>query len=136
MNLKFRDYIYIIYMSLLPFTLTLIILRLNNIGLFTSKLYYYVILLSTVITIISFVWILLYTLDDVIYKDEFMPIKNIKLTLLGIFSIFYIPIHYIYNNYKKYSFLSVLLIGIFITAFYFSINSFNNYSVNIIDQYN
>lgn len=135
MNLKFRDYIYIIYMSLLPFTLTLIILRLNNIGLFTSKLYYYVILLSAVITVISFVWSLLYTLDDVIYKDEFMPIKNIKLTLLGIFSIFYIPVHYICNNYKKYSFVSILLIGIFITTFYFSINSFNKYAVKIEEEY-
>ena len=135
MNLKFRDYIYIIYMSLLPFTLILIILRLNNIGLFTSKLYYYVILLSTVITIISFVWSLLYTLDDVIYKDEFMPIKNIKLTLLGIFSIFYIPIHYISNNYKKYSFISILLIGIFISAFYFSLQSFNKFTINIEEEF-
>ena len=43
MNIKFRDYIYIIYIALLPFTLTLIILRLKNVGLFASKFYYYVI---------------------------------------------------------------------------------------------
>ena len=69
MDIKLKDYIYIIYIALLPFTLTLIILRLNRIGLFTSKIYYYIIILCSVITLITFVWSLLYTLDDIIYKE-------------------------------------------------------------------
>ena len=33
MDIKLKDYIYIIYIALLPFTLTLIILRLNRIAI-------------------------------------------------------------------------------------------------------
>ena len=135
MNLKFKDYINIIYIALLPFTLTLIILRLNSVGLFTSKIYYYVILLSSIITIISFVWSLLYTLDDVIYKEEFLPVRNIKIVLLGLFSIFYIPVHYISNNYKKYSFVSGIFIIIYLFTIYYSLSSFNNYNLKLEEEY-
>ncbi len=135
MNLKFKDYIYILYIALLPFTLTLIILRLNKVGLFTSKIYYYIILLSAVVTLITFVWSLLYTLDDVIYKEEFLPVRNIKIVLVGLFSIFYIPVHYICNNYKKYSFLSLIFVCIFCASLYYSFNTFKKYTLKISEEF-
>ena len=135
MNLKFRDYIYIIYIALLPFTLTLIILRLKNVGLFASKFYYYVIFACTLITLITFVWSLLYTLDEVIYKEENLTIRNMKVAIMLFFSPFYIPIHYVYHSNKKFSFISLFIIGIFCFGFYLSYKTFNKYNLSIQEEF-
>ena len=135
MNIKFKDYIFIIYIALLPFTLALIILRLKSIGLFTSNLYYYVIFIAAIITLITFVWSLLYTLDDIIYRENNITIRNMKIAMLLFTSIFYIPVHYVCNYYKKYSFISLLLVGAFFFSFYYSITTFNKYNVSIQEEF-
>ncbi len=135
MDIKFRDYIYIIYIALLPFTLSLIILRLNNIGLFTSKIYYYIILLCSIITLITFVWSLLYTLDDTIYKEDYLAVRNLKLAILLFVSPLYIPVHYVCSNYKKYSFISIILVSIIYASFYFSLTTFNKYNLKIQEEF-
>ena len=135
MDIKFRDYIYIIYIALLPFTLSLIILRLNNIGLFTSKIYYYIILLCSIITLITFVWSLLYTLDDIIYKEDYLAVRNLKLAILLFVSPLYIPVHYVCSNYKKYSFISIILVSIIYASFYFSLTTFNKYNLKIQEEF-
>ena len=96
MKNKIKDYIFILYIGLLPVTLLLISLKLNNIGYFNTKPYYYIITLFTTLMIITFVWSLIYILDDIIYKEEFMAIKNIKLAILFIFSIFYLLKFYLF----------------------------------------
>ena len=135
MNIKIKDYVFIIYIALLPFTLSLMILRLNRVGLFISKFYYYVILLCSIITLISFVWSLLYTLDDIIYREDNLTIRNMKVAIILFFSPFYIPIHYVCSYNKKYHFISILLISIFCLAFYFGYNTFNKYTVKIQEEF-
>lgn len=135
MDIKFRDYIYIIYIALLPFTLSLIILRLNKVGLFTSNIYYYIILICSVITLITFVWSLLYTLDDVIYKEDFLAVRNLKIAILLFVSPLYIPVHYVCNNYRKYSFISVILVSIIYASFYYSLTTFNKYNLKIQEEF-
>ena len=135
MDIKLKDYIYIIYIALLPFTLTLIILRLNRVGLFTSKIYYYIILLCSVITLITFVWSLLYTLDDIIYKEDMLVIRNMKLAILLFVSPLYIPIHYVCSNYRKYSFISIILVSIMCASLYYSLTTFNKYNLKIQESF-
>lgn len=131
MDIKFKDYMFIIYIALLPFTLTLIILRLNSVGLFTSKIYYYIILLCSIITLITFVWSLLYTLDDIIYKEDMLVIRNMKLAIILFVSPLYIPIHYVCHYYRKYSFISIILVSIMCLSFYYSLTTFNKYNLKI-----
>ena len=133
--MKFKDYIFILYIALLPFTLSLIMLRLNRVGLFTNNFYYYVILLLMVLTIISFVWSLLYTLDDVIYKEKNLAVRNMKIAIMLFFSPLFIPIHYVFNYYKKYHFISIFLVTVFLVSLYVSYNTFNKYSVKLEELY-
>ena len=133
--MKFKDYIYILYIALLPFTLSLIILRLNRVGLFTNKLYYYIIILLSLLTIITFVWSLLYTLDDLLYREKNITLRNFIIAIMLFFSPLYIPIHYIVNYYKKYHFISYLLVILFIFSFYYSYYTFDKYNLKLEKEY-
>jgi len=128
MNSKIKDYVFIFYIFFLPFTLLLISLRLNNVGMFNDKMYYYIIYAFTIIMIISFVWSLVYTLDDIIYREESIVIRNMKIALLMIFSLLYPSIHYISNYYKKFRFISIFLLILNVFTIHYLLNSFNNYN--------
>lgn len=133
--MKFKDYIYILYIALLPFTLSLIILRLNRVGLFTNKLYYYIIILLSLLTIITFVWSLFYTLDDLLYREKNITLRNFIIAIMLFFSPLYIPIHYIVNYYKKYHFISYFLVILFIFSFYYSYYTFDKYNLKLEKEY-
>ncbi len=126
MNLTYKDYYYLTFILLLPFTCLLSILYLKSFGSFHNSFFKYLIILLFIIVLITFVIATLYTLDDVVKEEDDSTNKSLKLSLIITFSIFYIPIHYInkyFHNYKKYIML-VILIQL-ISIFYLYISSYN-----------
>ena len=131
MNNKFKDYIYILYISLLPVTVTLLSLKLNDIGYFNTKPYYYIISLFLIILLITFVLSCFITIEDIIKKEEFSTIKNFKFACLLLFSILYIPLHYLFNYHKKLCFISFIIIFIDLLSLVYFGKAFNNYVLRI-----
>ncbi len=136
MNNKVKEYIFILYICLLPVTVTLLSLKLNNVGYFNTKPYFYIISLFTIILLITFVMSCLIIIDDILKKEEFSTIKNFKIACLLLFSLFYPPIHYLFNYQKKFCFISFIFIFLDILSLVYFSKAFNNYVVRLDTKLN
>lgn len=134
MQLKFRDYSFITFISLFPFILLLLSLKFSFSDKFLigGTIFWILIIILTFIFVLSFIISLFYTLDHIIYKQD--KFKVIHLILLVIFSLIYVPFYYSFFmiNEKSIGVFVPLINILLITFFGFSIkNMYLSYSLNL-----
>ncbi len=122
--MKEKEYVFIITMILLPFILSLFILRFVN--FLKSNIYDYIIIVTSFLFLFCFIETLFFMLDEIVHSKNK---KRIIFVLL--IPIIYIPIYYLKNISSSDKYLSYLLFGlnvILIIGFYFSFkNVLSNY---------
>jgi len=136
-KLKFRDYIFVVFISVFPFLLLLISLRFTFYDKFVlnNTLFWILIIILSFIALISLIISLFYVLDHIIYYQK--KFKFIHLILLFIFNLIYVPFYY--GNYmvnEKLLAYFTPLFNIFVIFFFgFTINnSFLDYSQKLDDK--
>jgi len=127
-NLKFKDYVYITYIGVMPFLLLMLSLKFfaNEKFIFNDTIFWGIIIILSLVFVLSFIISLLYTMEHILNLQRGFIRKTIHFVLLILFNVIYIPFYYgIYmvNEKALGLFMPIVNIGT-IVLFYFASNSY------------
>ena len=127
-DLKFKDYVYITYIGVMPFLLLMLSLKFfaNEKFIFNDTIFWILIIILSIVFVLSFIISLLYTIEHILNLQYGFVRKSIHLILLFIFNMVYIPFYYgIYMVIEKALGLFMPFVNIgTIVLFFFASNNY------------